>query len=352
MPMQLRSTTRNMVPIPSSASDSTTGSVEMDAPMGTSTGNGELENEGPSAKSHSSSQYDADEPGHRSRFADVGDNHSRSNADVVSASHSVTPENGGAVSDGQASSGPAASQNGGEDPNVVFYGTGPDPQGFSTPKRSSRAYSARSASPSFDTSPKIFGNWFPPDDADKSSRADGVSAPQDWADSTHADGPGEIPLSWIKQESESIKLSWSPVDNAIDLSFDSLMREIAANMTPEDKENMVRRNAKLRNARLKPAKSVSVTTSEIKSKASSGSIHAVHGKDHATAAKGKGRDYTTAPSIDYSDGYVSEEETADDAARLHQLQADAILAMKLQKQMNSEGHAQEDSIVLFKVGPV
>ncbi|KAJ6604118.1 hypothetical protein DFH09DRAFT_1067884 [Mycena vulgaris] len=109
-------------------------------------------------------------------------------------------------------------------------------------------------------------------------------------------------------------------------------------MTPEDKENM--------------------------SKASSGSIHAVHGKDHATgtshesrpshtahstpripsAAKGKGRDYTTAPSIDYSDGYVSEEETADDAARLHQLQADAILAMKLQKQMNSEGHAQEDSM--------
>ncbi|KAJ7436298.1 hypothetical protein B0H11DRAFT_2256294 [Mycena galericulata] len=180
----------------------------------------------------------------------------------------------------------------------------------------------------------------------------------DWVESTNDDGLGEIPASWIKKEPVSIELVWSPVDNSeIGFSWDDLMREISNNLSAEDKEKMLRRNAMMRNAHLKLAKSISETTTARKSKASSISIHAAHMSDHEkapskssqpsrtanstpripAAAKGKGRDFTTAPSMDYNDDYVSEEEAADDEARLYQLQADALLAMKLQNQLNAEG---------------
>ncbi|KAJ7875444.1 hypothetical protein B0H13DRAFT_2550087 [Mycena leptocephala] len=375
MPMQLRSTTRAMVPPPPS-SDSAEGSVELDAPMGTSTGNNEndgasssllpaltssvVDDMGHSAKTHSSSQDDADETGHRSGGID----HSRSNADA--ASYSVAYQEGADVSglntnsgptlvassqDGSAMSGAAleansvlhpvaASQNGSAMSEAAFHDASSELRGFAFPKKSSRTSSVRSASPVLHTSPRFF---------------------QDWFESTETDGPGEIPADWIKKESVSIDLAWTPpVENDIDLSFDNLMREISENLTAEDKVKMVRRNAKLRNARLKPARSISETTTENKSPATHVSIHSVHKSNYAmdsaqtsqpsrtanstpripAAAKGKGRDFATAPSIDYNDGYVSEEEAADDAARLYQLQADALLAMKLQNQWNSQEEPQ------------
>ncbi|KAJ7153577.1 hypothetical protein C8R43DRAFT_1126852 [Mycena crocata] len=226
MPMQTRSTTRNMVPPPSSASDSDTGSDKMDAPMGTSSnsGDGEL---GHSAKTHSSSQDDADKSGHRSRSADVGKN------DDESVSHGVIPEDDGAMSDDKAPPDVATSQDGSDDPDGAFYDAATAPQGFSTPKKTSRASSVRGPSPGLDTSTKFFGTWF-----SHANDSDGevASRRQDWADSTHADGPGEIPPSWIQQEPVSVELHWSPVVDNIDLSFDNLMREITKNLTPEDKE--------------------------------------------------------------------------------------------------------------------
>ncbi|KAJ7446630.1 hypothetical protein FB451DRAFT_1375898 [Mycena latifolia] len=363
MPMQLRN--RTLVPPPSSASRSSVGSVEMDAPAGTSTGNGErLGALGHSAKSHSSSQDDADETGHRSRSADVGNSgHSRSNADVASVSRGVTPEDGDVAQDDIVVSHLAAFQDGGEMSEAAFHDGHLDPQGFSTPKRTSRASSVRSASPPLASSAQFFGQWFSQDETAGASAlpldTDGVSVPQDWADSTDADGLGEIPADWIKQEPVSVELHWSPpASNDIDFSFDNLMREISASMTPQEKEQMLRRNANMRNARLRPADSVSNTTTATKS--TKASIHAAH-VNHATgsvytsrssrtanstpripaAAKGKGRDFTTAPSIDYNDDYVSEEEAAADADRLHQLHADALLAMRLDKEINSEGPREE-----------
>jgi hypothetical protein len=89
-----------------------------------------------------------------------------------------------------------------------------------------------------------------------------------WADSTDDDGLGEIPHAWIKQESVSIDLSWtSPVDNNdTGFSFENLMREISANHTTQDKEKVFKRNAKMKNARVKPAQSISNTTTENASK--------------------------------------------------------------------------------------
>ncbi|KAJ7881681.1 hypothetical protein B0H13DRAFT_1891258 [Mycena leptocephala] len=299
MPMQLRLTTRVTVPPPPS-SDSPEGSVELDAPMGTSTGNNENDDDmGHSAKTHSGSQDDADETGHRSGGID----HSRSNADA--ASYSVASQEGADVSGLNANSGPtlvassqdgsamsgaaleansvlhpvAASQDGSAMSEATFHDASSELRGFAFPKKSSRASSVRSASPVLHTSPRFF---------------------QDWFESTEADGPGEIPADWIKKESVSIDLAWTPpVENDIDLSFGNLMRESLRTSPPRTSTPRI------------PA-----------------------------AAKGKGRDFATAPSIDYNDGYVSEEEAADDAARLYQLQADALLAMKLQNQWNSQEEPQ------------
>ncbi|KAJ7436300.1 hypothetical protein B0H11DRAFT_2110550 [Mycena galericulata] len=179
MVMQLRSATRNMVPPPSS--DSAAGSVEMDAPMGTSTGNGgelgesspslsaptpSLDKLGHSAKTHSSNQDDADETGHRSRSADVGNSdHSRSNADVASVSHGVLHEDEGAMMDGLQPSVPAAFQDGGEVSEAAFHDGHQDLRGFSVPKRSSCASSVRSGSPVLEMALKYFDKWFFPDDA-------------------------------------------------------------------------------------------------------------------------------------------------------------------------------------------
>ncbi|KAJ7678874.1 hypothetical protein DFH06DRAFT_1315850 [Mycena polygramma] len=359
MPMQLRSTTR-MVPPPSS-SDPAAGSVEMDAPVGTSTDNGENDGESSSpvstltpsvpdmghsadipsstqdaVKPHSSDQ-DAAEAGHRSS----GRDHSRSNADAASAgSHGITHQEGGAMSDDLAGMGPTliAVQDGDATSEAAFHDAQDDAglasQGFSFPKKSSRASSVRTSSPVMDTSAKFFGDWF---------------------ESTDADGPGEVPADWIKQESVSVDLDWTPAVNDIEFSFESLMREISENLTSEEKAKMLKRNAKLRRAHLKPAKSISETTTDNGSPASHVSIHPEHMSSHAidasqrsqasrtanstpripAAAKGKGRDFTTAPSMDYNDDHVSENEAADDEARLYQLEADAILAMELQKQLDT-----------------
>ncbi|KAJ7764778.1 hypothetical protein B0H16DRAFT_1883392 [Mycena metata] len=344
MPMQLRSTTKLVPPPPSSDS---VGSVEMDAPVGTSTDNGEelgespsllpaltpsvADNMGHSAKSHSGSQ-DAVEPGHRSG----GSDHSRSKADVASSgSHSVTSQAGAVVTDVPAGSPLAASQGGSEE--AAFHDASSEMPGFSFPKKSSRASSVRAGSPGLETAPRFFREWF---------------------ESTDDDGLGTIPPAWMKQESVSIDLPWSsPVDsNGIDFSFDNLMREISENLTPAEKIKILQRNASMGNA--KPAISISETTMG-GSPATHVSIHPVNGNvnvpDSAytsqpsrtanstpripAAAKGKGRDFATAPSINYNDGYVSDSEAADDEDRLYQLQADALLAMKLQHELNTQGRA-------------
>ncbi|KAJ6547734.1 hypothetical protein DFH09DRAFT_1087492 [Mycena vulgaris] len=218
------------------------------------------------------------------------------------------------------------------------------------------------------TRTKFFGSWFFQDDgADASHGApletDG-SAPRAWADYTDNDGSGDLPAGWAKAESER---SLSPVDSGIDFSFENLMREITNNLSAEDKQKIVRREAKMRNAHLKQPASVSDTSNQTKSKSSKSksskvdrdriSIHAVHMQSDAgpsknkwsqpshtapstpripAAAKGKGRDFSQGPSITREDAYVSESEIADDDARQYQLKVDALLAMKLQQQLNAE----------------
>ncbi|KAJ7041362.1 hypothetical protein C8F04DRAFT_1253067 [Mycena alexandri] len=351
-----------MVPPPPS-SDSTAGSVEMDAPVGTSTDNGEKDGAsvsavsaltpsaaddmgqsamGHSAKTHSSIQ-DAVDAGHRSG----GSDHSRSKADVASmGSHSVTSQAGAVVSDVPAGSTLAASQAGSEISEAAFHDASSEIQGFSFPKKSSRASSVRGGSPGLETAPRFFGEWF---------------------ESTDDDGLGTIPPAWIKQESVSINLPWSsPVDNnGIEFSFENLMREISENLTPAEKMKLLHRNAVMESVHLKPAGSISETTTGNDS-APQVPIQPVYNNDHVVdaeytsqpsraahstpripaAAKGKGRDFTSAPSMDFNDGYVSEDEAADDAARLHQLQADALLAMKLQHQLNTENRAEVTGVAI------
>jgi hypothetical protein len=201
---------KTMVPELSSATGSPTGSIEMDARSGTSTGNNGRNSESVSSlpsltsssvgkmghsanKSHSSGQ-DADETGHRSRSdTDVGID--LTPADVVSPSPAASQDDG-VVVEGQAASLQSASQDSGLLSDAAF-----DPRGFTEPKRSSRASSVRSVSPVLDTSTRFFAEWFSRD-ADESAAAedshgdlrtpifDGDADNKSWADYSDEDGLG------------------------------------------------------------------------------------------------------------------------------------------------------------------
>ncbi|KAJ7286317.1 hypothetical protein C8J57DRAFT_1461461 [Mycena rebaudengoi] len=330
--------------------------VEMDAQPGTSSDN--VDGEGHSTqKSHSSSQDSAAESEHRSRSADVGIERSRSNAVDASVSHDTTSQDGGVVSDDSASH-PLASQDGSVMTEAAFHDASSGSRGFSSPKRSSRTPGVRSTTPVLGSPARFFGSWFLQDhgSAVADLEHDGRSA--SWADSVGDDGLGELPRSWMKGSSEPSRSPiLAPVDSGIEFSFDNLWKDIASNLTIEQKELMVRRDAKMRNAHFKSPTSISLTSSNAKTTGQQ-SIQAVNVKTEATAsskatlpshttpstprippaAKGKGRDLGEGPDFVHNDGYVSitDSDLADDDPRRYQLQADALLAMKLQRQLNAD----------------
>ncbi|KAK7012675.1 hypothetical protein R3P38DRAFT_3364494 [Favolaschia claudopus] len=310
MPMQLRS--RNL------PSDSAEGRVEMDAPRSTSTVAGEIvdyavdvEDMGHSAKSHSSVPQAADESG------------PRPSTDGVKSSNDGGI--GDAINSGQ---------------HAFSHVVDDDNTGFQSPKKTSRAPSVRSESP-VDDGKMFFKDWFL---KDKSGKARPLF---NWADSNDDDGPGDLPEDWIKQESQSIALSWSPPSdsNDIDFSFDNILREAASRMSKEEKARVVRRHEKLKKTgRMKKPSSVSETTNESKSaQHATGSLRRSQPSPAAStpripaAEKGKGRKMQYTPSIRVDDDeYVSEDEKLADQYRLQQILADAALAKKLQAQLAAE----------------
>ncbi|KAJ7700219.1 hypothetical protein B0H14DRAFT_3528149 [Mycena olivaceomarginata] len=184
MVTQLR--TRTLVP--TAPSESYEEPVVMDAPMGTSTDGDRLDigpsanvsdDMGHSAKTHSSMQDDADETGHRSRSADVGMN--ELNAFDAGSRGPTQSDVSKLALDDDASS------------EAAFHDASADLGDFVVPKKTSRASSVRGSSPVMKSSPRYFDERFLNNGGVEDPLEDGgASAPYDWADSTEADGLGEI----------------------------------------------------------------------------------------------------------------------------------------------------------------
>ncbi|KAF7371586.1 Transcription factor [Mycena venus] len=356
--MPLRSGTKHTVATPPSSEGSLEGNVGMDAQASTPTDGGTM---GHSAiEPRSSSQDSAAESERRSRSADVDEN----GATVMSelpGSHPLAYQDGGVMSD---------------DPNAYRAGRATEQQdaqssvdsGFRSPKKTSRASSAGRSSPALDTTPKFFGTWFNPegvatDEADAEGNTMQVKAGR-WADFSDDDGLGEIPADWsrdIKVEPISPQLpptpsacTLSPVDSGDEFSLDGLMSEVEKRMPEEAQQLLARREAKMKKTYLKPATSVSETTSE---RVSNGvSVHAVNVFENGrvpsmvphpsrsaastpripAAAKGKGRDPREGPGIPAGDRAVPTSETGDQEDRERQIQADALLAMYLQRKLEKD----------------
>ncbi|KAF7293513.1 hypothetical protein MIND_01129500 [Mycena indigotica] len=366
--MRMQTRSMNKVPIASSSSESEE-SVEMDAPRGTSTGTGKGEvgsrsrgqdDAGESGgRSHANVDVDRDEGidslvedhsrantdvGHRSRSADVGNISSSVQDDAVE--HGSRND---AVEETSSMGPPASVYEDGSNRETDFHQSSPDLLGFESPRRFSRAQTTRSPSPKLNPA-QFFGDWVQLDlmDADEplvtGSRD---SKPMIWAESTDADGLGDIPLAWMKTEPVSPKLAWTPpVSDSINIDFDSFWSRIGQNFTAEQKETLMRRSEKMKDVKMKPAGSVSETTGPrspkkvpvndnglFTARGSQPSRTAVSTPRIPAAAKGKGRAPQGETEHVIRIEHISEDELEADEARLRQIEADALLAMRLQNEL-------------------
>ncbi|KAF8166635.1 hypothetical protein K438DRAFT_2025099 [Mycena galopus ATCC 62051] len=349
-----------MASVSSTDSSSTDGSpVEMDA-RGTSTDNGEsssplpaltasvIENMSHSTKSHSNIQ-DVAETEHRPASGIL-------DTTSVSGSHDANTS----MSDAPVAPVTPMHTQG----NSAILDTpvkkGLDDNGFTTPKRTSPTHSARSLSPVLVSEPRYFdGRYLLEDDVkDVRPEEDGQSPLISWADSTHDDGLGNIPPSWMKQESVSVDLHWSPgTDDNVNFSSETILKEIDDNLTLGQKETLLRREAKMKTVNVKHARSTSTTTAH-ESEVNTPSIkvtplnndatgNSPSGIAHSTPripadAKGKERDFADGLSIYSDDDYVSDGEADAKARTEYQIQVDALLAMCLQKALDDHNSGQRE----------
>ncbi|KAJ7824870.1 hypothetical protein B0H14DRAFT_3727381 [Mycena olivaceomarginata] len=346
MLMQLRSH-NNKVP---SSSGSADGSLEMDAQTGISNS---IDNMSYSAKSHSSIQ-DAAESGHRSdsgntaasrvpvghsTLTSMGSHH----ADVSVQEAPIAPGpilinfntvHGPLSVNSNASAAPiplrAASET-----SVGPANAGHDNEGFVVPKRTSRASSVHSRSPGLISAPRYFDGHYLPEDDIKDVAPEELPLIS-WSDSSDDDGLGPSPPSWIKQELVSVELKWSPRTNVeSNFSYNNLVHEIFENLTISKKEKLHRREANMRNVQLK-----SMNTHPLHGNAASQPYTSPASRTAQStpcipaAAKGKTRDFTTAPGIDYNKDNKLEEDSDAEAARDYQIQADTLLAMNMQQRFD------------------
>ncbi|KAJ6465879.1 hypothetical protein C8R45DRAFT_1173626 [Mycena sanguinolenta] len=317
---------------------SASGSIEMDAPHGTSNGTGSL---GHSAvKSHSS--FGADESGHRSRNADVG-----LEGEGISDNGPSTPVaslgNGAPVAPGS---------------DEIPYGT-PDFSAlnefaqfatFSTPKRTSRASSPRSASPGLNPARWFSHELLTVEEPVEEVAAVGEASLIDWSESTDEDGLGPIPPAWIKQESMSVDLNWSLPDDAQKFSLDNLVREIDDNMTPTQRELIHRRTENMKAMDIRRDSEASSRTfatnttvpnnipnTRAKPNTNPSAISSPTSPRIPAELKGKGKATEDGSHKLYVEEYVSDdEEDEEEDPRAAQEAADAALAQRIHEDWNAD----------------
>ncbi|KAF8166544.1 hypothetical protein K438DRAFT_1984100 [Mycena galopus ATCC 62051] len=188
---------------------------------------------------------------------------------------------------------------------------GLDDDGFTTPKRTSCAHSARSLSPVLVSEPRYFdGQYLPEDDIkDICPEDDGRPPLISWADSTHNDGLGNIPPSWM-----------------------NILKEIGDNLTLGQKEILLRREAKMKTVNTPSIKVTPLNNNATGNSHTSQPTRIAHSTPHISAdAKGKERDFADGPSVYSDDDYVSDSEADAKVRTEYQIHADTLLAMGLQR---------------------
>ncbi|KAF7314958.1 CCHC-type domain-containing protein [Mycena indigotica] len=341
--MKLRSQTKKVPQVASSGSDSRGSEVEMDASKGTSTvagGNGK----GLSAKSLTEGPRSVSDAGARSLVGAAARD---------SPSGAVRSEQGLELEPADGSAVPSTHDNG--NGNTVSVSQMADVSGPTHPLVSAHSASSRGKSDTGSTrtgvSPRI-GKWL------EETERQAMDRHWDWADSTDEDDLGEIPtFTMVKKERVSPKLMWSPpVDNNETDFSPEFWIEIVNNLTLEDQRKLARRAERLKSARITEGNSISESTQQQVPKPRvdprRARVEEVEDEDDPmptlktpessqqpslpripAVAKGKGRAATERTNIVQFADHISEDERAADERRLHQIEADALLALKLQDQL-------------------